>query len=125
MYVLDSPVRSLEILLGGAVATVEPHWTVHYRTYAKSGEESSALSLGVTTGGTAATMLAAPKAGARHGIVAMTIHNADSASVTVTVRINNDGAYRTIYKATLATLETLVYESGNGWTAYTTAGAIK
>lgn len=125
MYILDITTRSLQVILGGAVSATEPTWTVHYKKLSKAGVETHAPAMGLTTSGTAVTMIAAPAAGDKIFIESITLHNSDSASVTATVRINDNGTFRTLFKATLATLETLVYESGAGWLAYTTAGAIK
>lgn len=125
MYNLDLDTRSLQIILSGAVTATETDWSVHYTKISSNGSETVASAMGATTGGTAVTMIAAPRAGDKIKIDSITIHNADSGNTTLTIRINNNGTMKILYKATLATLENLIYESGKGWTAYTTAGAIK
>jgi hypothetical protein len=53
------------------------------------------------------------------------IHNADNASVTVNIWLDDGTNERTLFKATLATLETAVYTPARGWHVLTTAGALK
>ena len=65
---------------------------------------------GLTTGTTAVVMVAAPASGNRI-IKTITIHNADTAAATVTVRINTSGStFRTIIKVTLAVGDTLILD---------------
>lgn len=55
----------------------------------------------------------------------MAFHNADTAAVTLRVWIDDGTDERTVYKATLQTLETAVYTPSHGWQTLTTAGAVK
>ena len=125
MIVLSTEDTSLELVLGGAVTANEIHYVVNYIQINFNGLETSSSTQGVSTGATDVTILAAPAAGSIRLVKSISIYNADTASVTVQVHYDNGGTERTIIKVTLATLENLFYESGAGWQALTTAGAIK
>jgi hypothetical protein len=125
MIVLNTTVTSLELVLGGAVSTNELHWTVHYETTNSAGFSTAAHSDGVSNGTTDVVLVSAPESGERRVLQSISIHNADTSSATVQIHYDNGGTERTIIKVTLATLENLFYESGAGWQALTTAGAVK
>ena len=126
MIVLNTTNTSLEIVLAGAVTANELHFTVHYEIVSRNGESTVSQSHGVTTGTTDATLLAASTiAGERRLVRSISVYNTDTASATVQIHYDYNGTERTIIKVTLATLENLFYESGAGWQALTTAGAIK
>jgi hypothetical protein len=126
MIVLNTTNTSLEIVLGGAVGAAELQFTVHYEILSRQGESTVSQSHGVTTGATDAVLLAAPTiAGERRVVRSISVHNADNTNATVQIHYDDNGTERTIIKVTLATLENLFYESGAGWQALTTAGAIK
>lgn len=60
---------------------------------------------GVLNGTTAVTIVAGPpNTNQRRIIRAISIFNADTATVTLTVRLNNDGSIRRIWSGTVATL---------------------
>jgi len=56
---------------------------------------------GVSNGTTAVAVVAAPAANVRRIVRLINIYNADSASVTVTTRLNNNGTLRILDKTTL------------------------
>jgi hypothetical protein len=115
----------LQIILGGAITTTQAAWTVNYRNVAPSGVETVGQACELTNSTTAVTMLAAPAAGTRIIINSMSVYNTDTASITVTIRINHDGTMMNIIKVTLLTLENLFYEAGSGWQVLTSTGAAK
>jgi hypothetical protein len=117
--ILDSPNRSLTAVMSAAAATVNPDFTSHYGDTAAAGfrpwENNGTLS-----GVTAVTLVPAPGAGAQRLIRSVTIYNADSAAVTVTVRITDGATHRIIARVTLAV--------GDTWTmdgTYDSNGSIK
>jgi len=65
---------------------------------------------GLLNGTTPVTIVSAPASGAVRTIRLVNIYNADTASVTVTMRLNNNGTARVLAKATLAAGETFIYE---------------
>jgi hypothetical protein len=125
MIVLPTTNVSLEIDLGGAAAATESQFSVCYENVDTAGNSTPSLSHGTTSGTTAVTMVSAPTAGQKRLIKSIHIHNADSGNTTVTIQLNDNSTTRKLAVFTLATLENLVYESGTGWTAYTSVGGIK
>ena len=125
MIVLNTTVTSLELVLSGAVTTNQLQWTVHYETTNSAGFSTAAHSDGVSNSTTDVVLVSAPEAGERRVVRSISVHNADTVSATVQIHYDNDGTERTIIKVALATLENLFYESGAGWQALTTAGALK
>lgn len=126
MLALDNTGRKLEIILAGSVSANQPMATVTYRDVAMPGGEELEGSVNVATnlanGATAVTILPAPTQSVRREIENITIYNADTASVTATVRINDGTNTYTLFKTTMVTLGNLVYERGEGWVNYSAAG---
>lgn len=125
MMVLDLPTLTFEVIQGAGKTTTDGTWTTAYKNISKGANETYSHQHGSTNGTNAVTIIPQPKAGDKHIVKSITFHNADSVSQTVIIRVNDGSSTYTIYKATLATLETLVYEDKAGWTAYTSAGARK
>lgn len=124
--IILTPDDKLEVKLGGAVSTVEPQVVVFSKLYrAEDAREGFSREIAVTAGTADVTIAAKPRSGTTKVVEAIHIHNRDDASVTMTIQIDDGTANRTIWKATLATLESVTYETGTGWQCYTTAGAIK
>ena len=123
--ILDSTI-ALQAVLAGAVAANQPEVHVSYKVYDKDGEpKKPAIYRTALNSATDVTILAAPTiVGFVFEIMALSIYNKDTASVTVTVK-TDDGTERIITKVILATLETLAWEASGGWYALTTAGARK
>lgn len=114
--------KSLEVRLSsGAPATVQADWVATWGKDVKSGvvgELSQHTAVGQTNSGTGVTMVGAPDLGADnyHKILEINVHNTDNASVTVQVRINDNGSFRVLKTQALALGETLHYSLENGWT---------
>lgn len=121
MITLDTTARLLEVGLGGAVATTEPHVTVCYydvpgQTKTDNSEYRRATTLSKTSGATPVTICAAPLAnGVARNIEYICVHNADSGAVTVTVRVDEGGTDYNQYAQSVAAGKSLVYEDGQGW----------
>jgi len=126
MIILDTTSKSLEVILGGSVSSVEPSWVSAYVevTTATMALDAVSASDGAANGSTAVTMVAAPASGKVRQVKALYIYNADGAGVTLTVRLNNGGTFRTLFTAVLATLETLRF-SESGWQVFTADGELK
>jgi len=113
MIVLDTTLKSLEIILGGAITTNQLPWTAHYVDILSS-IGTATESDGATNSATAVTMVAAP-ASSSHIIIVreFTVFNLDTVTDTATVRINDNGTFRNIFKIALASGDNLVYKDAD------------
>jgi hypothetical protein len=118
---LDSITKKLEIVLGGAVATNQPHVTVCFydvpsQIDPRAGERLGGVSLNKTNNASAVTICAAPPiAGTTRNIRYICIYNADSGSVTPSIQIDDGGTDYIQYSQALAAGKSLVYEDSQGW----------
>jgi len=116
MIYLINPNQSLELILGGAVTTTELDYVVFTKHIILTGKEGKDNQHGTSNGGTAVTILAAPTlAGEQQWIESIAIHNADTVSATVSVRLNDNSTIRILMKHALSAGETLHYEANSGW----------
>jgi hypothetical protein len=112
---------SVEIVLGGAVATAQPHVTVSCydvpnQTKEDSSEYRGTTFLNKTNNTTLVSICAAPPiVGTVRNIDYICVFNVDSASVTPTIRLNDGTTTFTQYSQAVASGKSLVYESGSGW----------
>src|SRR5689334_14714736 len=128
--------QKLQAFLSGAAATTNPKVTVHSyivppQTKTVSGgngaiaadpsEYRSAPQFTTLAGATETDIADAPVSGSVKDVHQISIYNADTAAVTVTVCIDQNGTNNILVKATLLTGETLHYEGampgGRGWYA--------
>lgn len=122
--ILDSITKSLEVILAAAVATAQPVWYVAWADHTPVAFTPGAGD-GLTNGTTAVTAVAAPTSGIQRQIKLFSLFNNDTAAVTATVRINNNGTFRILVKVTLAVGDTLEWDPANGWKVITSSGTIK
>lgn len=102
---------TLQAVLGGAPAATQPTYHVDYIDTADDAVGQGAGSLNSTTD---VDIVAAPSSGDRL-IRQIHLHNADSGSVTVTVKTDTGGTERKLITVTLTTGQSLIYNSNNGW----------
>lgn len=114
MLILDTTSKSIEIVLGAAVAANQLPVFATYADHTSSAftPVSSDTQSNSTT---AVTIVAAPAASTQRQVKSVSIYNADTAAATVTVRLNNAATLRTIVKAALAAGEGLHYDDASGW----------
>lgn len=127
MIFLDATTRSLEVKLGGAPATTQPPWVTSFvdisqSTFAMTGASAST---GATNSGTAVTIVAAPGATTTRKLEYFSLVNVDTAGVTVTVQLNDNGTLRIVLKAVMAIGDQLVYTESHGWALFDSTGAMK
>lgn len=122
--VLDTTTRKLQILLGGAVATTQPAYVTSYVDIGTLGATIGG-SNGATNSGTAVDAVAAPASGNQRIVKLITLYNEDTASVVATVRYNDNGTTRTLFKGTLLAGQELVYTSTSGFQVLDSGGALK
>ena len=125
MIVLNTANRSLQYLLGGAVAANQLPFVVQYVNVTREGVTHNNSANGISNSGTAVTVLGAPSAGEKRVIQSFSVYNADTASATVTVRLNDNGTLRNIVVVTLSASDHLIYTNAAGWFVLTSAGFIK
>jgi hypothetical protein len=100
MLVLDSILKSITVAMSGAAATTNPDFVTAY-----SDDTGSAFtegsSDGALNGTTQVTLVSAPAALTKRLIKSIFIQNKDTAAVTITVTLNNNGTLRNLAKVTL------------------------
>lgn len=112
--ILDSTTKSVEVLLSANVASNQ---AVIYAAFADMttstlvGGETDALSNNTT----AVTAVAAPAASTQRQVKYLSIYNNDTAAITVTVRLNNNGTFRILNKSTLLPGQALQWTADQGF----------
>ncbi len=123
MFFLNTNAKSLELVLGGAKATVDLPFTVTWADLTTTTFTPSANE-GTTNGTTPVTIVVAPPTGTNRQIKFLSVYNADSRASRITVQIN-DGSERIILSPLLGLMESLVYDEHNGWQVLTSDGGVK
>ena len=124
MIRLDTATRKLQAVLSAAVATSQCSVVVSY-VDKSSAAPVGAQQLTYTNGATAVDICAAPAGFAVREIDQVSIYNADTATVNVTIRYNDNATIYQIVRATLLTLEQLTYVEGAGWKTLDANGNVK
>lgn len=124
MIVLQDTNDTIEVVLAGAITTNQLPCTVSWRDITTTGYTPGG-SRSNTNSTTAVSLVAAPGASTQRVIDNITIFNNDTATATVTVRIDDNSTEYILTKATLATGETLEYADGQGWRSLNSQGAVK
>jgi hypothetical protein len=123
MIILKST-DSLQVLLAGAVAANQAvlfaaFVDINAATFAAT---AAGNSNGLTTSTTAVSWIASPAAGNVRQAKYLSLYNADTAAITVTVRINDGTNMRTLLKVPLAAGDRLEYTDGRGFNVTTASG---
>jgi len=119
MIVLDTTSKSITVVMSGAPATTNPHYTTAYADNNGTSFTEGA-SDGTLNGTTAVTVVSSPASSTRRVVNTITVENTDTAAVTITVGYVNGANTRTLAKVTL--------QVGDTWTtsgAYDTNGNLK
>lgn len=114
MIVLDGTTKKIQVVLAGAVASNQANCVAAWRditttTYTPGSTET------VTNNTTDVDFVGSPAASTQRVVDFLNVYNADTADITVTIKSDNFGVERILYKATLAAGETLTYTGANGW----------
>jgi len=121
--ILDTPTRSLRLVLGEAHTTTACDIVACYGQQGPAGTFVTLLSQTASTGVTPVTLVAAPPVGSQNIIQEVRLHNSDTVSHTVTLQLLDSATTRTIYSGTVAVGADWVYTPGAG-IALTSAGVI-
>lgn len=117
--------RSLTVVSAATATTTEPSYSASYIDTIETGVKNFADSVGALTGATAVTAVSAlPTGTVSREIKNVSVFNRDTVPHTITVSKVNNGTSYTVFKATLGTLESAVYD-GAKWSVYTAVGEIK
>lgn len=118
MINLDLTTRKLQVVLAGAITTNQLPVVVSYQDVTPVGIMQG-TQLKNTNSTTAVDICDAPPVPtSRRQVMTITIENNDSASSTVTVRLNESGTSYIIATRALAVGETLQYHDGFGWSKF-------
>lgn len=124
MILLTETTMSLQVLLAGSPAANQ---AVLYAAYADHTSttfvpgEQDALSNGTT----AVDIVQAPAASTQRQVKYLSIYNADTATIQVTVRVNNNSTIRTLITVSLLPSERIEFVDSDGFRVLDAGGAIK
>ena len=98
-------------MLGGAVTTNQLPFTVSYVDISQSLFTLTSISEndGVTNDATAVSMVTAPATDSSRQLKFLSIYQLDTVPTTVTIRINNNGTFRIVWRGTLQVGDNLIY----------------
>lgn len=123
MIIVNSTVRTLQVVLAGAITTNQLDCTSHYQDYRLDGDEDSFGTTVVNTNNTTAvTLVPSPTSGVARATFSITVFNKDTVAATVTVRFNDNGTTYVIFKGELASEDTLIYSAEDGWFVFDVNG---
>src|SRR3990167_1161721 len=105
---LDTTTQSLEILLAAAVASTQLPVVVVF-TDGTTSPGPSSTQHSITNSTTAVTILTAPASTFKREVTFLSVFNADTDAVTVTIRLNDNSTMRIIRKVTLEVGDHLDY----------------
>lgn len=103
--------EALEVVTDATATTTEPAWRVGLVSANGSVYTQSSSEAGACTGTTAVAMVTGA-ASTQKRISGLSVYNRDTVSRVITIRAS---ATLPIIKATLASGNSLIYESGAGW----------
>lgn len=124
MIRLDTTTRKLQVVLLAAVASAQSPVVSSWSdaTTSAYGGGSTPINTNSTT---AVDIVAAPAASTVRDVDYINIRNEDTAAITVTVRLNDNGTSYTLTKATLSIGDQLTYTHASGWKIMDSAGNAK
>lgn len=120
MILLDTVNRKLEILLSGTVTTNQLPFVSSYVDITTTGF-TPATNTGATNNTTPVTIVDVPAASTQRQLKFLSVRNADTTAVNLTVRFNDNSTIRVIFVVTLAISDTLIYSDG-GWYVMDSSG---
>jgi hypothetical protein len=115
-YYLSGTNQSIEAVMGAAVNTTAPFYTVSWQDVTSAGMTIPQSSTqGTLNGLTDVTITAAPSASTTRQIAHINIYNSDAVAVTVYVMKDDGGTEYTLVKAQLNPGNTLQWSRDGGW----------
>lgn len=124
MIILDAT-KSIKAALAGAVTTNQLPIVASYVDIAAPDTYEPATSHVVTAGAADVTPVAAPAASKKRQLKYLSIVNDDTAVATVTVKLDDGGTVRNLFKvAALPVGGAIIYTDGEDFRAYAASGAV-
>lgn len=126
MITLDSTTRSLQLVAAAAASVTEPHYVTSYvEIDGTGGTLTPTTGMGQTTGATPVTAIAHPASGKQRRLTFLSIFNADTATSTLTVQVDDNGTPTKVGVFTLLTGEQLLYSPEGGFVVMDAQGGLK
>lgn len=125
MIILSSTTDKIQVILADAVLANQMSCYASFRDTKSGNTLVPGRGISLTNDTTAIDLVSPPGADTQRGIDCISVVNTDTASGVVTVRYNADGTSYTLAKFTLAPNEKLEYTSANGWSSFSSSGAVK
>ena len=120
--ILTTTTQKLQVFLAGAIATSNCPINVDYVDFTST-DTTPGMSPVNTNGVTTTDILAAPAASTQRKVNGVTLFNADTAAVVVTIQINdNTTLYPLVSAMTIPVGATLQYTDRRGWKVITNQG---
>ena len=117
--------QTIEVVLAGIVATSQSPITVDYVEFS-SASATPAFNAATTNSTAIVTALSAPAAGSQRKVNNLTIFNADTASILVTVQFDQSGSkYEMLKGMTVRAGDSLQYTDKNGWNVIDSTGVLQ
>lgn len=118
MILLDATTRKLQVVLAAAVTTTNSPWVASYVDIAQSGFAMTGANsaTGASNGVTAVDVVAAPAASTTRQLKYFSLLNADTVTITATIRYNDNATIRNMVTFILSIGSSLIYSSEFGWT---------
>lgn len=123
MLILDTTTKSIEIVLGMAVASELP-WTASYVTLDTTTFVPASTD-GTTNGTTAVTLVGNPASTFQRQLKFLSVNNINAGSAIVEIRLNDNSTLRRIVRYTLGTGDILTYVDSEGFSVQDSTGATK
>lgn len=98
----------------GASATTQLPFTVDYNNYTSTGVTLTS-NQGTSSNTTAITLVTSPSSGQQNELRYCSIYNADAVTQTITIQVYDGSNTRVVFRAVLASGETLQYQLEKGW----------
>lgn len=115
----------LQISLDADVTTTQPSCFAAFTDETPGKQSVNGRGISRTNGVTAIDLVSAPSANTTRVVNHISVVNTDTASVTVTVKLNSSGTNYELAKFTLGASEKLEYSSQSGFRVFANSGAIK
>lgn len=120
MLILSATTDTIQVVLGGAVATTQLACVASYRDITTT-TFTPGRNVTLSNSTTDVNLVPAPSASTQRVIDLLNVYNADTAPATVTIKFDANGTEYILWKDTLPSGETLSYVEGRGWDVTTAA----